>query len=53
MFADFSKEGQDELLGELDELEGLAMEDEMEMMPKCLNVPLAAAPISIVPPIND
>ena len=33
MFAEFSKEGQDELLGELDELEGLAVEDKMEMMP--------------------
>ena len=53
MFAEFSKEGQDELLGELDELEGVAMEEEMEMMPKCLNVPLAAASISCVPPIND
>ena len=38
-FADAAKEGEDDLLNELDELEALAMEDEM-------NVEISSAPIT-------
>ena len=48
-FAEAAQDGQDELLGELDELEALAMEEELNQMSAGVGVGAISAPAQAQP----